>query len=492
MPFPDTGQTQCYDNSQEITCPNPGEDFYGQDAQYGANLQSFTKLDANGNDLPDEATEWVMVRDNVTGRIWEVKTDDGSIHDKDNTYTWIDPSVFFVTLNSQNFGGHSDWRLPTIKELSSLVDSSIPYPGPTINTYYFPNTVSSYYWSDTTCPGAPAYDAWLVNFYNGLVGHSFKLYYLYVRAVRGGQSGPFDDSFNIVDNGDGTVTDLETGLMWEVKTDDGGERDKDNPYTWQQALSYCENLELADYNDWRLPNRNELQSIVDYSRYIPSIDPIFSYTVSSYYWSSTTGAYSPDGAWSVDFFLGDVRGYNKSSSYYVRAVRCGLMADYDCDSILNEEDNCPDNYNPVQDNSDEDPLGDACDNCPNITNTGQEDADTDNVGNACDNCPDDFNSSQEDTYPPQGNGIGDTCDCEGNFDCNNNVDGMDAATFKADYGRSGINRPCNNMEPCNGDFSCNGNVDGLDAALFKQDFGRSSINNPCPMCVSSGSWCVYE
>jgi hypothetical protein len=99
---------------------------------------------------------------------------------------------------------------------------------------------------------------------------------------------------------------------------------------------------------------------------------------------------------------------------------------------------------------------------------------------------------QEDIYPPQGNNIGDACDCEGNFDENATVDGMDAATFKADFGRSAISDPCTSEAPCNGDFSCNGNVDGLDAALFKQDFGRSGINNPCPICVSSGPWCQYQ
>jgi hypothetical protein len=71
-PVPDTGQTKCYDNTQEITCPQPGEDFYGHDAQYDINPQSYTKLDETGNDLPDEAPwPWVMVRDNVTGLIWE-------------------------------------------------------------------------------------------------------------------------------------------------------------------------------------------------------------------------------------------------------------------------------------------------------------------------------------------------------------------------------------------------------------------------------------
>ena len=78
-PVPETGQTKCYNNTEEITCPSPGEPFYGQDAQYITNPQSYTKLDEYGNDLPSSATEWVMVRDNVTGLIWEVKTEDGSI-----------------------------------------------------------------------------------------------------------------------------------------------------------------------------------------------------------------------------------------------------------------------------------------------------------------------------------------------------------------------------------------------------------------------------
>jgi len=136
--LPDTGQTKCYDadGDEIVPCPSPGQSFYGQDAQYPCNPHSYTML-AGG----------IMVQDNVTGLIWENKTDDNSIHDKDNTYTWQNAQdVFIATLNSTHFGGFSDgWRLPTIKELTTIVDSSIPYPGPTINTDYFPNTVSSYY-----------------------------------------------------------------------------------------------------------------------------------------------------------------------------------------------------------------------------------------------------------------------------------------------------------------------------------------------------------
>ncbi len=150
--LPDTGQTKCYNDTAEIPCPAPGEDFYGQDAQYVTNLRSYTKLDAGGNDLPDSAASWTMVRDNVTGLIWEVKTDDGSVHDKDNTYTWDDAqSVFIPELNSANFGGYSDWCLPTIKELASV--ANLEQSNPTIDTGYFPNSKLSRYWSSSTNTG---------------------------------------------------------------------------------------------------------------------------------------------------------------------------------------------------------------------------------------------------------------------------------------------------------------------------------------------------
>jgi len=215
-PILDTGQTKCYDNDSECTCPSPGEDFYGQDAQYICNPHSYTKLDENGNNLPDEAAEWVMVQDNVTGLVWENKTDDGSIHNKDNTYNWNwndAQSVFITTLNNDNFGGYSDWRLPTVMELSFLVDRD--RYDPSINTTYFPKTVSWGYWSSTTYAHLSEH-AWPVNFYDGYIyvgyNNGLKSYDEYcVRAVHGTK---FSNNFII--HCDGTVTDLNTGLMWQT------------------------------------------------------------------------------------------------------------------------------------------------------------------------------------------------------------------------------------------------------------------------------------
>jgi hypothetical protein len=98
------------------------------------------------------------------------------------TYNWSNAITYCENLV---LGGYSDWRLPSIKELSTLVDRSIPYPGPTINTTYFPGTVASYYWSSTTFAFS-TYGAWHVSFgFGGVYGHS-KYDDYYVRAVRGG------------------------------------------------------------------------------------------------------------------------------------------------------------------------------------------------------------------------------------------------------------------------------------------------------------------
>ena len=211
-PFPDTGQTKCYDNTAEIPCPAPGQPFYGQDGQYQGPTRSYTKLGQNGVALANTATQesgWLMTRDNVTGLVWEMKTDDNSIHDKDKTFTWCDRNpatnggnrgtcstgtgnastnteAFIMAINDAHFGGFSDWRLPTIKELFSLVNSSIQYPGPTIDAAWFPRTVSSYYWSSTTYAYG-TYAAWLVSFGYGAGGSGAKSFSYYVRAIRAGQ-----------------------------------------------------------------------------------------------------------------------------------------------------------------------------------------------------------------------------------------------------------------------------------------------------------------
>ncbi len=154
-PVPDTDQTTSYTNT------------FGEDSDYTIDPPSFTKLDENGNDLPDTAESWALVRDNVTELIWELKNskdgtkDYSNPHDANNVYTWYDSNPatnggnastpgdgtdtkdFINQLNSGNFGGFSDWRLPNIKELQYVVDYGNIY-NPSIDTGYFPNTISDF------------------------------------------------------------------------------------------------------------------------------------------------------------------------------------------------------------------------------------------------------------------------------------------------------------------------------------------------------------
>jgi hypothetical protein len=172
------------------------------------NPPSYTKLDASGNALADAAETWAMIRDNITGLIWENKTGDGSIHDGSKTFTWCDRNpatndgyqgscgtgtgsgatdteAFLKALNDGRFGGFPDWRLPNIDELQSIVAYGRYTP---IDAAVFPNTMTSYYWSSTTSAN-DHHLAWCVSFYSGDVdnGYGSKADAYAVRAVRGGQ-----------------------------------------------------------------------------------------------------------------------------------------------------------------------------------------------------------------------------------------------------------------------------------------------------------------
>jgi hypothetical protein len=147
---------------------------------------------------------------------------------------------------------------------------------------------------------------------------------------------------NYTDNGDGTITNNTTGLMWEKLSSDGSIHDYRTTYTWYTAFTakiatLNSGGGFAGHTDWRLPNVNELQSIANYGAFHPAVDAVFSTscpanctvttcscTQSWYYWSSTTYQNSPTYAWLLSFADGVVVEYFKSISFYVRAVRGGL------------------------------------------------------------------------------------------------------------------------------------------------------------------------
>ncbi len=327
-PIVDTDQNTFYNNTGEINAPNSGESFYGQDAQYTGYQPSYTD---NGDGT---------ITDNVTGLMWQKSF---------ITLNWGDAESEAVSANT---GGYTDWRVPTIKELYSLIiftgnqgtgnpSSSTPPADavPFIDTDYFDfeygqvaryidaQYVTSTVYTSTTMNGNPTFFG--VNFADGRIKGYPQVrpdgVPYYARFVRGSSNYGEND---FIDNGDNTITDSATGLMWS-KFDSGNEvftsllansTKSDGSVNWEEALNFAENLSFAGYDDWRLPNAKELHSILDYTKSpdatnSPAIDDIFVTTPiinedgqSDFpaYWASTTFNPGPD---AIVIFFGRALGY---------------------------------------------------------------------------------------------------------------------------------------------------------------------------------------
>ena len=329
-PIVDTGQTNCYDDTgSAISCPAGGQPFSGQDAQHNGHQPSYTN---NGDGT---------ITDNNTGLMW--------VQAVSSKMTY---AAALAGAETFNLAGYDDWRLPTIKELYSLILfsgldpsgcqslSQCPDIVPFINTAYFDfaygdtsageRLIDAQYWSSTeyvaTTMNGDA-TTFGVNFADGRIkgypsepvgppGQQFTMS-SFVRYVRGSSYGV--NAF--VNNGDGTITDQATLLMW-------AQADSGSGLNWEEALAWTaqKNAEnYLGYNDWRLPNAKELQSIVDYSRApaatsSAAIDPIFSVTPITdeggsvnypFYWTSTTHANwtAVPGQWSVYIAFGEALGW---------------------------------------------------------------------------------------------------------------------------------------------------------------------------------------
>jgi hypothetical protein len=143
-PIVDTDQTTCYDNSTEIACPAPGAAFYGQDAQFAGTPPSYTTSDG------------LTVHDNVTGLTWQKSPDtnaDGTIDSVDKM-TWTQAQARPAALNASRYGGYNDWRLPTVKELYSLMNFTGTDVGPGGDPAILVPFIDRAYFDSSTSPTA--------------------------------------------------------------------------------------------------------------------------------------------------------------------------------------------------------------------------------------------------------------------------------------------------------------------------------------------------
>ncbi len=328
----DTGQRKFYDDSTTIAQPAEGADHYGQDGQYIGNQPTYV-TSADGK----------SVYDYHTGLTWTQTPDlngDGTIDVNDKKLQG-DAAAYVATLNAANFGGYNDWRLPSIKEIYSLMDFRGTDPTsddqstlvPFIDTDYFDfgygdtgatpaeRTIDAQFattsiYVDTVMGGQTAMFG--LNLADGRIKGYPLTADFYVLYVRGNTDYGVND---FVDNSDNTVTDNATGLMWQQ--DDSG-----SGMLWKEALAYAEASTHAGYGDWRLPNAKELHSLLDYTRSpattsSPAIDAIFTSTQITneggevdypWYYTGTTHAQQGGGAtYAVYLCFGRGTGYFNSA-----------------------------------------------------------------------------------------------------------------------------------------------------------------------------------
>lgn len=280
--LPDSGQTVRYSQT------------FGEDADYTGSEPKYV-------DNKDGT-----ITDVVTGLMWQ-KTDGGEM-------TWERAKQY---ASNCRLGEQSDWRLPTSLELFSIMNHG--KHGPAMDTAYFTKTEARYWWTVT-----PRVDdkskIWVVNTGGGIGAHAKTETTsaggerpIHVRCVRGDSKfglGPM-----LKDNGDGTVTDQRTGLIWQKVQ-------ASQAMSWEEALKHCATTEIAGHKDWRLPNIKELRSLSDDGKVRPSIDKsLFPGAKSASYWSSTSQANRPERAWYVEFTTGLVTYSDKTEKLEVIAVR---------------------------------------------------------------------------------------------------------------------------------------------------------------------------
>ena len=321
-PLKKTGQTKSYENNTTEVSDGSLKD----DGHYRKGVDT--------NYTRDDVKE--IVTDHVTGLMWQDDADAKTIRkqwltdanydtckDNDASAACSDTGgdVTIATYCAAlDLGGYTDWRIPSADELAGIIDygRSNPSIDPT-----FQNTSASYYWSATDHVSDSSHtDAWHVGFSDGKVQY-FCLYgksrNWHVRCVRGENN----TSGNFVTNVD-VILDNTTGLRWQDNADAGEKK-----LSWKAAIEYCESLSLCGKDDWRLPNINELKSLVERTRSDPAIASEFAHVGSAFlsreYWSSTGLTSDENRAWSIGFIHGMSNTYSKvqrDGAYIEHFVRC--------------------------------------------------------------------------------------------------------------------------------------------------------------------------
>jgi hypothetical protein len=340
-PVPQTGQTTCSNSSGTvIPCTGTGQD--------GA-LKSGVAWPVPR--FTDTGTG--TVTDNLTGLIWtkDANAPGPAACAPGVSKTWQAALDYAACLNTNKYLGYADWRVPSIRELVGLVDTSRSNPALPAG-HPFTSVQSGNYWSSTS--GAFGINnAWGVVMDYGTVINYGKIYSYSVWPVRSGllssvpaptpksgqtvssvagddgalQPGVASPSPRFVDNANGSVTDRLTGLTWLKDANCYGSQNWDTALQKANALAggACGLSDGSEAGDWHLPNRNELWSLVDYGRSNPALPSGHPFTSvqSNIYWSSTSYASNTSYAWYVNVSSGTVNYGNKYSSYSVWPVRSG-------------------------------------------------------------------------------------------------------------------------------------------------------------------------
>jgi hypothetical protein len=364
----DTGRTECFDGAGlgeciDVVAGDAGL-FPQQDGRFGRDARAlsgqlakfgggpagfdFTPIDSNGEVIElaggGPASAHACVQDNVTGLTWEVKTPGNA----GTTYSWDAAETYAENLNNGGgLCGHSDWRIPTRRELLSILDHGRSRPA--TDTRFFPNTstsLSSLHWTADDDLSAPlGARHWTIDFAfgdssSGIESATSQL----VRLVR----GELLPEAMFRDNGDGTVTDMSTGLTWDkcawgqsrdAAANQCGSPSEMSLISWGQALQVpvTANAQLhRGQSDWRLPNRTELESLFDLASTFPAMDTggspdgaFGNAPAGGIFWTSTiqTADFTGPTVWFGDFDFGDSAGATVSTFpppvHGVRLVRGG-------------------------------------------------------------------------------------------------------------------------------------------------------------------------